>query len=512
MAKDYLMSIAYHSPAPVIDKNHISSADNQGGYENGHVIKINGVYHMIITELFWVVYADWGSVPARIGYWTSQNGGDWTRICTIVQGSATGKPEDLSDPKCNTWSSSWYWNESENRWNIFVRGWGMFRYRSNIEGPDGIAGPYSDAGQIIPPINGPHKNWENPNGGIASFSNIYAGKDGKNYSLAGTGFDSGDKDDSWLISLVCADKPEGPWSWADTGDNPVFLYAENPFVNIYEINGERVYFCVYDDLSNQHSLGYGYSFDGVHWTGKTLDLTGYADWAFSLNYTQSVRTPCGLIREDDGTYTIIFTAFAPNKDAPEYSWGSYAQVGRVNVRIDETERPPDKNIIFPGDMKNWAAINGNFRVKHGLYCQNEEKYRGSRDYKSVFTAGKYIDAEIEAALRYVDSSQEWDENAKAGVFARADSNGEGGYRAYLTSREKIQLYAGDKLLAEANAGKRPAIFRELKLSVNGDNIKVYYGGAAPPCIDLHDVTYTEAGYAGIGVYMSHWHYEKIKIT
>jgi hypothetical protein len=513
MEKDYVMRVAAHNPAPVIDIDHPGAAGNQGGFENGHVIKINGLYHMVITELFWVVYADWGSVPARIGYWTSADGGNWTRVCTIVQGTATGKPEDLRDPKCNTWSASWYWNEKENRWNIFVRGWGMFRYRSEIEGPDGMAGPYSEAGQVTPPICGAHMEWENPNGNIASFSNIYTGKDGRYYSLAGTGKDSGDKDDAWLVSLIGAENPEGPWSWVYTGERPVFLYAENPFVSVCDINGEKVYFCVYDDLSNQHSLGYGYSRDGIHWTGKTMDLTGCADWAFNKNFTQSVRTPCGLIQENDGIYTIIFTAFAPNENAPEYCWGSYAKVGRVNVRIDESERPSNQNAVFPGDMKNWTASSGSFRVKYGLYCQNEEKHSG---YTSVFSKEKYENAGIEATLRYVDSSQQWDENAKAGVFVRKinidDTPEDSGYHAYLTARETVQLYAGRKLLAEADVKKRPAIFRKLRLSVSGDNIRVYYDGASEPCIETTDGSYAQSGYAGIAVCMSHWHYERVEIT
>ena len=502
---DYVMTVARSYPSPVIDITHQGSADNQGGYENGHLIKIDGTYHLLMTELFSVRHPDWGSVPARVGYWTSKDGDHWERVCTIVQGN-----DILGDPKNNTWSSSWYWNEKENRWNVFWRGNAVFRYRSAVEGKDGMAGPYTEAAKVYPPLLGEKQDWDN--GWIDSFGNIYIAEDGKFYTFVGVGALEDPNDPQWVNGLAWADDIDGPWTRVRTDGHPTFVYSENPFVYIYEINGRKVHFCVYDDLSNQHSLGYGYSFDGIHWVGKTMDMTGCADWAFNQNFTQSMRTPCGLIREDDGTYTIIFTAFAPNPEAPEYSWGSYAKIGRVNVRIDEIRCPSNKQVVFSGDMNNWKAVSGTFTVQYGReYSQSDM----TADGYSVYTAATYTDVTVEASLRNVTPTQVWDTDAKAGIHVRKskidDKPADSGYRVYLTANETVQLYAGSKLLSEVNVGKQPGIFRKVKLSIKGNRIQVYYDGATEPCINVTDNTYKGKGYVGINVHQSHWHFDRIKV-
>ena len=505
---DYVMSVAKCGNKPVIDRDHPGSSDNDCGYENGHVIKIDGTYHMLMTELFdYKPHPETlGSVPARVGYWTSTDGDNWKRIGTIVQGTATGRPNDYEDPKNNTWSSSWYWNETENRWNIFWRGSWVWRYRSEVEGKNGFAGPYTEAAKVYPPLKGEVPYWDNNS--LDSFGNIYTAEDGKFYSFVGVGDFRNLDDIQWVNGLAWADNIDGPWTRVETDGHPTFVYSENPFVNIYEINGRKVYFCVFDDLSNQHSLGYGYSFDGIHWTGKTLDLTGHTHWAGNNDFVTSVRTPCCLIREDDGTYTIIFTAFGP---APT-PWTLFAPIGRVNVSITEVEKPAEKNVVFPGEMNNWKTIHGDCAVQYGREYSLGFKNNGC---ENVYTPETYNDVTVEATLRYVE--QIWDfATAKAGVYARKTrmegNPEEGGYSAYLTAKSSVQLYAGNKLLGEAWAGKRPGIFRKLKLSVKGNRIKVYYDGSDVPCIDVTDDTYTSGGYVGLNACSSHWHYEKVVIT
>jgi len=501
---DYVLSVARCNPEPVIDRHHPGSADNDCGYENGHVIKIEGKYHMLMTELFdYKPHPETlGSVPARVGYWTSADGDNWERVCTIVQGTATGHPDDYNDPKNNTWSSSWFWNKEENRWNIFWRGSWVWRYRSEVEGPSGFAGPYAEVAKVYPPLEGDVPYWDNNS--LDSFGNIFTAEDGRYYSFVGVGDFRNLDDIQWVNGLAWADKIDGPWTRVETDGHPTFVYSENPFVNIYEINGKKVYFCVYDDLSNQHSLGYGYSFDGIHWKGKTLDLTRHVHWAANNDFVSSVRTPCCLIKEDDGTYTIIFTAFGP---APTPS-GLFAPIGRVNVTIKEVVTPSDENMVFPGDMKNWKTVNGDNSVQYGREYSLGFKDNGSN---CVYSAATYTDVTVEATLRYVD--QIWDHaTARAGIYVRkVDNKEESGYRAYLTAKSTAQLYAGNKLISEVWVGKRPGIFRKLKVSVNGTNIKVYYDGSDVPCIDVNDDTYCGEGYVGLETYRSHWHYERVEI-
>lgn len=53
---------------PVIDWNHpdVLSSANLSGFETGHVVKINGVYHMFVNEMFNRPHRD-----MRIAYCTS---------------------------------------------------------------------------------------------------------------------------------------------------------------------------------------------------------------------------------------------------------------------------------------------------------------------------------------------------------------------------------------------------------------------------------------------------------
>jgi len=524
---DYIMSVVDCNV--VVDKNHPGSANNDHGYENGYVIKIADTYHMLMTELFDAKPhpETVGSVPGRVGYWRSSDATHWERLCTIVEG--TGKTGDnvidYADPKNNTWSSSWYWNEEDNRWNIFWRGSYVFRY----ELPEQFAGVYDlnninwasygtmwtfrdvgpDRGSPVP-IQGQLQYWDN--GTTASFGNVY--KVGNlYYSFVGASTWPA-SDTQWVNGLAWANKIEGPWYRVNTDGHPTFVYSENPFVYSYKNSkGETVYFCVYDDLSNQHSIGYGYSMDGVHWTGKTLDLTGYMDWALNNDFLNSARTPCCLIQEADGSYTIIMTAFTPDPSSMQIS-KFYAPIVRLNVRIEEAEHPSNSHVVFPGNMRDWQS-EGKVTVQYG----REYSLGGIDDNdketnaESRYTLNTYTDITVKAMLRYVDQS--WNYNtARAGVYVRSDEKG-GGYYAYVTAGNansancKVQLYAGKNLLKETTLNKRPAIFGNLTIDVKGNAIKVYYDDVL--CLEATDNTYPNAGFVGIDVYQSHWHYGRIEI-
>ena len=504
--KDYVMRVARPSLRPVIGKHHPGSAGNDQGYENGHVVRHDGAYHMVITEAFdentYPGMLGLGWNPGRFAYWKSADGDNWERVCTIFTG--TNLPGDV---KSCAWSASWYWNASENRWNILWRGKPLLRFRSEVEGPGGIAGPYVEARADYPPLEGEKQYWCMRDH-VASFSNIYTADDGRYYAFFGADDPTNPIDPQWVNGLITAEQGsvDGPWTRVDTGGHPTLVYSENPFVNVYDNpEGGKVYFCVYDDLSNSYSIGYGWSSDGIHWTGKTLDLTGSVDWAANDNFVWTVRTPCSLIREDDGTYTIIFTARHIKDD--------YACVARVNVTIDKVEKPSDEHVVFPGDMTNWKPLDGDFEVQYGR--EYSQRARDRDDYSSVYTAAAYKDVAVEASLRWVEQARPFD-HVRAGVHIRKktiDGNpAQSGYRAYLTADDRVQLYAGERLLGEVDVGKRPCIFRKLKLTAQGCNIKVYYEGAPEPCIEVRDDSYPDAGYAGLVISRAHWHYDRVEIT
>ena len=503
---DYAMSVVSFCEKPIIDETHPDSFDNEGGYENGHVIKIGGTYHMVITELFKIDTSldPWGSIPARIGYWTSEDADNWTRVCTIAQGS--GIP---GDPKNNTWSPSWFWNEAENRWNVLIRGSVQYRYRSDVEGPGGMAGPYTEVSVIGPPFAGIGREWD----GFSSFGNIYTAKDGKYYSFYGAGVDSTDK--RWLNALVSADNIDGPWKRVATENNqPTFVWSENPYVNMYENpKGDPIYFAVYDLLLNHHSMGWGFSADGINWEPRALDLTGFVEqWVEDPPiYCNWIRTPCGIIREEDGTYTIIITAV--KKRGSQYKSGQYFSVGRLNVRIDEVPRKSDEYVVLPGDMGDWQAVRGDFNeIYMGDYCLYP---KSSGDFNSVYTKQTYGDVTVSANLHFVvEPGETMDKTAKAGIHVRKanidDTAEQSGYHVYVTNAGTIELWAAGEMIAECEAGFA-GIYKTLTVSVKGDNIKVYYDNDPEPCIDIDDDKFLGAGYVGLDAHRQHWHFERVEI-
>lgn len=108
----------------------------------------------------------------------------------------------------------------------------------------------------------------------------------------------------WKVGLVSAPALTGPWKRL-SDHNPVPLDArygvENPIVTRLK-NGH--YIAVFDSLGPTDQIGYALSQDGVEWgKAKYLVLDRSKLW------TSDVRTPLGLIPEDDGTFTLFCTGY-----------------------------------------------------------------------------------------------------------------------------------------------------------------------------------------------------------
>ena len=161
-------------------------------------------------------------------------------------------------------------------------------------------------------------------------------------------------------------------------------------------------------------------------------------------------------------------------------------------------------------MDGWKVIKGDFTVESGEYSQRAKE----DDCRAAYIKRTYSNVTIETVLRCVDKTP----LVSAGVFFRRETEdetaGQSGYRVLLTSRNKgtsqtkIELYAGSELIAQSDVGEQPFIFKKLKIEANGDNIKVYFGNNAGPCIDINDGRYTN-GYIGLEANKSHWHFRQV---
>ncbi|WP_207425015.1 hypothetical protein [Pedobacter sp. SYSU D00535] len=297
---------------PVIKADHpdVLATHNRSGFETGQVVKLKGVYHMFVNEMFERPHRD-----LRISHWTSPDARNWKRQSTVVN-SVPGRTH--TNPRAEVWVTGVVFNEEENAWNIFYvayRGGDeskgeipgsdyqgrIWRAKSTIAGIDGIAGPYADMGIVLEP-DANSQAWEGQQA-VACFNPYKVGNtwyspyDGHNY-IPMTG---------WPTGLAFASSLSGPWTRMPEGFNPLPLaevFTENEVVSRLK---DGRYLMIYDSMGD-HEIGYSLSEDGIHWTKETrVKIQNQRNlWAEpGDHYT---RTPLCAIEEDDGTFTVVYTA------------------------------------------------------------------------------------------------------------------------------------------------------------------------------------------------------------
>jgi hypothetical protein len=305
----YTVTLLEESKVALIDKDHPGSAGNQLGYEGGIVFMHNNEFQMFVTEQVK------GLVRTLTGHWKSADGVNWTRVKTLQQSVDT-----QGDPRHAIWSPMPYYNENENRWNLFYVGYEqmdpwhgrVFRAYSSKPGRDGFDGPYIDVpGTVLSYTDANRDPWEGSMGTAA----FYPYKVGNKWYAF---YNSGDAKTRWDEGLATADSLEGKWT-RDRTPLPTLSYSENPIVIRLK---DGTYFCVFDHLANCltkcHAIGYAYSLDGVHWVQDFLDIP-MPLWA------TSVRTPQSLIPAGGDDYWVYFTAHTAKK---------FDSMGRIKVRIN----------------------------------------------------------------------------------------------------------------------------------------------------------------------------------
>jgi hypothetical protein len=326
---------------PVIRRGNPGTDGILFGVEGGCVLKQGSIYHLCTTELSGRQWVD-----TKIAHWTSENRLNWTRRSTLFESSGdfTGK-----DQYASVWAMPLAFDESARRWNLFYIGYRskpndetgwyinhegrVFRAVSEVEGRDGVAGPYKDAGVVLEP--GPQSQpWE----GLQGSDSFHIYRLGNRwmafYGSAQT--QSIPKPNpayaKWNVGLTEADSINGPWRRRSAG-NPVFGNAENPVVT--RLSSGR-YIAVFDALGDKPLfIGYADSPDGIRWSEPAyLELRAKDFWA------SDIRTPLSLIEEADGTFSIFYTAYTredaaiepgttPGKDKPP----PFACLGLVSVKV-----------------------------------------------------------------------------------------------------------------------------------------------------------------------------------
>lgn len=309
---DKVLKLVSASFGPVIAHNHpdVLTTNNKSGFETGHVVKLDGIYHMFVNEMFDRPHRD-----LRIAYWTSPDAIHWKRVSTIFNSI----PNRTSfNPRSELWINAVVFNEAEDAWNIFYVAYRagdstlgeiagndyegrIWRARSIQKGRNGIAGPYADMGILLEP-DLHAQSWEGQQA-VASFfpykaGNIwYAMYDGHNHLPRG----------GWPTGMAFASDLKGPWMRMPEGFNPlkvVDVFMENEIVVLLK---DGRYLMVFDSFGDQE-IGYSISSDGVHWTPETRIKIQFSENLWAEKGDHFTRTPLCAIEEADGTFTVLYTA------------------------------------------------------------------------------------------------------------------------------------------------------------------------------------------------------------
>ncbi len=302
----------------------------RSGFETGQVIKVGDVTYMFVNEMY-----DRPHQELRVSLWKSTDGSSFTRVDTLKE-SIPGR--SLRNFKNEVWVTAIIFDKPSNRWNMFYVAYQagkdaigelhadyngrVFRSVSAKEGMAGIEGPYIDVDVVL----GPDPNaqpWEG-NQSVGCFHPYAA--NGRWYAFYCSHWHDPFKAE-WPLGVAVADDLFGPWRRA-YGLSPSTItdrFGENPIVSRLKNGKYLAVFDVafglkFDAAQDRDSIGYSVSEDGVNWPlFKPLDVQPKDKWSRQL------RTPLGMIEEDDGTFSLYYTA--QEKDVAFWS------VDRVKVAL-----------------------------------------------------------------------------------------------------------------------------------------------------------------------------------
>lgn len=323
--KPTALVVAAEHEGPVIGHGHadVVASGNRSGFETGQFLKMDGVYHLFVNEMFGRPHRD-----MRIAHWTSSDAVDWERQSTVVASIPGRSP---SNPRSEVWLTGVEFNEEEDSWNIFYVAYRagdstkgelpqsdyagrIWRAKSVITGRAGIAGPYADMGIVLEP-DGDSQWWEGQQA-VAAFNPYrvgdmwYAFYDGHNYIPKGP----------WPVGLAKAPKLEGPWERLPEGINPVPISPEfNENLQVTELPDGR-YLAIFDSFGDQE-VAYSISEDGLRWSPETRIKVQTGDNRWAEPGDHAMRTPLGAVLEDDGTFTVVYTAMMKVAGQPFYAVG-----------------------------------------------------------------------------------------------------------------------------------------------------------------------------------------------
>lgn len=335
------MVLVAQYPEPVLTVRTPGAAPDKYGFEGGRVVKVGRTYHLFTSEMF----DDPIWVKMRLAHWRSNDRLHWTRVSTLFESSGEFQGKD---PRASFWSPLPVYDEDAKRWTLFYVAYRAQpntpqQFRMNEEGriwravsmhggPDGVGGPYRDVGIVLEP--GPaSESWE----GLQGTDSFFPYRTAHGWlALYGSANTESVPIQHWRVGLASAPSIGGPWTRRHGPNLPIEpRFIENPIVSRLR---DQTFAAVYDTTTSPDAIGYTFSDDGSDWSpGRALVVQPtHGKWS------AEVRTPLGLVEEEDGTFTVFYTGFEQPADWPKLLDAKPANtfaIGMATVRIVD-KRPP----------------------------------------------------------------------------------------------------------------------------------------------------------------------------
>lgn len=302
IVKDYVVE-------PLLRQGDPGTEGIEYGFEGGRVVRVNGQFHLFTSEMV----GKPRFVKMRLAHWRSHNGMTWERVSTLFESSGEYEGQD---PRASLWSPMPIYDSACERWNLFYvayksmpstdQAWyenfegKIWRAVSAKGGREGIGGPYENVGIIMEP-SAASDPWEGLQG-TDSFFPYEA--EGQWYAFYGSARTEKLPVTFWGVGLAASDRLDGGWTRCSER-NPVLIdevWIENPVVT--RLDG-GTYIALFDGGPDHGTFGYSVSEDGIHWS-KGEYLHFYTE---KEGWVKDIRTPLSLILNEDGTFTIYYTAF-----------------------------------------------------------------------------------------------------------------------------------------------------------------------------------------------------------
>jgi len=320
-------------PSPVLTAKSPGTEGNKYGFEGGNVVKLQGTYHLVTTEMT----GDPLWVKTKLAHWSSNDRIHWKRISTLYESSGEFAGQD---PRASLWGPMFIYDDQSQVWDLVYVAYHCApntktEWRNNYEGTiwlavstvkglAGIDGPYADSGVILRP-DADSQPWE----GLQGTDSFFPYQVGKRWlGFYGSANTEHLPMEHWRVGLAEATRLVGPWKRC-TGTNPVNIekrFAENPIVTRLD---DGSYIAVYDN-DYPYAIGSTWSPDGLHWMpGRSLVVQpkGKGFWA------DVVRTPLGLVAEGHGRYTLFYTGYQGAGPDANMKEPGFSPIGFVSVKL-----------------------------------------------------------------------------------------------------------------------------------------------------------------------------------